>query len=231
MATDFSRLLTLLRKEKGISQKNASIELGVSQALLSHYEKGIRECGLSFVVKVADYYNVSCDYLLGRSPERQGKNITVDSIHDPSTEKEVSNPRNLQTLYNKKILFCSLNVLFDLLAKAGNKRLINEVTSFLSLSIYRMFRVIFRINKQNNNEMFVCPDSLSGAKADALMTINESNANAIANAKFPKTLGKCESVESVAINNKTLENNYPQDKSALLNLIKTCESHFKDIPR
>ncbi|MBD5104133.1 MAG: helix-turn-helix transcriptional regulator, partial [Ruminococcaceae bacterium] len=40
MLNDFPRILTLLRKEKGISQKQAAEELGVAQALLSHYEKG-----------------------------------------------------------------------------------------------------------------------------------------------------------------------------------------------
>ena len=47
----FPRIITLLRKERGLSQKKAAEELQVSQALLSHYEKGIRECGLEFVVK------------------------------------------------------------------------------------------------------------------------------------------------------------------------------------
>ena len=42
MNADFPRILTLLRKERGISQKQAAGELGISQALLSHYEKGIR---------------------------------------------------------------------------------------------------------------------------------------------------------------------------------------------
>ena len=52
MNADFPRILTLLRKEKGISQKTAAGDLGISQALLSHYEKGIRECGLA-VLRVA----------------------------------------------------------------------------------------------------------------------------------------------------------------------------------
>ena len=73
MNTDFPRIITLLRKERNISQKQAATDLGVSQALLSHYEKGIRECGLDFLVKTADYYNVSCDYLLGRCAEPMGK--------------------------------------------------------------------------------------------------------------------------------------------------------------
>ncbi len=63
----FPRRLTEQRKKKKISQKQAAKDLGISQALLSHYENGVRECGLSFVVKAANYYGVSCDYLLGNS--------------------------------------------------------------------------------------------------------------------------------------------------------------------
>ena len=47
---EFNRIIKLLRKERGITQKQAAEDLGVSQALLSHYEKGIRECGLDFVM-------------------------------------------------------------------------------------------------------------------------------------------------------------------------------------
>lgn len=83
MNSDFPRILTLLRKEQGISQKKAAADLGISQALLSHYEKGIRECGLDFIVRTADYYGVSCDYLLGKTPHRQG-----EKLHVPETEEE-----------------------------------------------------------------------------------------------------------------------------------------------
>ena len=43
MSSDFSRTLSLLRQEKGVSQRIAAGELGISQALLSHYENGVRE--------------------------------------------------------------------------------------------------------------------------------------------------------------------------------------------
>ena len=66
--SSFPRNITLLRKERGLSQKSVAAALGVSQALLSHYEKGIRECGLAFLVRIADFYGVTCDYLLGRAP-------------------------------------------------------------------------------------------------------------------------------------------------------------------
>ena len=72
MATAFSNRITALRKERGLSQKEVAMSLGVSQALLSHYEKGVRECGLEFVVRCADYFGVTTDYLLGKEDSKYG---------------------------------------------------------------------------------------------------------------------------------------------------------------
>lgn len=65
MSTAISSRLVSLRKDKNLSQKEAAENLGVSQALLSHYEKGIRECGLDFLCRASTFYDVSTDYLLG----------------------------------------------------------------------------------------------------------------------------------------------------------------------
>ena len=85
MDKNFPIILTELRKEKGLSQKETAAMLGISQALLSHYEKGIRECGQSFLIKVADFYGVTCDYLLGRTKERNELDVIANEIlSDPS---------------------------------------------------------------------------------------------------------------------------------------------------
>ena len=93
---EFNRIIKLLRKERGITQKQAAEDLGVSQALLSHYEKGIRECGLDFVVRVADYYNVSCDYLLGRSAERNGMMLSAEDLPNPDKMKDIENLKKIE---------------------------------------------------------------------------------------------------------------------------------------
>ena len=80
MNNDFPRIITFLRKERGLSQKQVASDLGISQALLSHYEKGIRECGLDFLVKAAEYFEVSCDYLLGRTVQRRLASVSADEI-------------------------------------------------------------------------------------------------------------------------------------------------------
>lgn len=71
MERTFAMRLSELRKNSGTSQKEAAIGLGVSQALLSHYENGIRECGLDFVRRASEYYGVTSDYLLGLSSSKK----------------------------------------------------------------------------------------------------------------------------------------------------------------
>ena len=105
MSSDFSRSLTLLRKEKGISQRAAAKELGISQALLSHYENGIREPGLKFVTRACDYYGVSADYLLGRTLSRDGTTIVdAESLYDYSAEKDNVLRGSIMATLSKKLL-------------------------------------------------------------------------------------------------------------------------------
>ena len=92
MKNSFAVRLSELRRQRGLSQKETSDALGVSQALLSHYEKGIRECGLDFLCKAAAYFDVSCDYMLGVSDSKddfvenfdEGENI-LDSEYRMNT--------------------------------------------------------------------------------------------------------------------------------------------------
>ncbi len=84
MSIGFASKISALRREKKITQKDAAAELGVSQALLSHYEKGIRECNLEFVKKAAVYYNVSADFLLGLSDTKHGNRDIFDEADIPS---------------------------------------------------------------------------------------------------------------------------------------------------
>lgn len=91
MDKNFPIILTELRKEKGLSQKEAAARLGISQALLSHYEKGIRECGQSFLIKVADFYGVTCDYLLGRTKDRNELDVLTNEILNDHSASD-SNP-------------------------------------------------------------------------------------------------------------------------------------------
>ena len=66
-----SERLRELRKEKGLRQEQAAVALDISMSSYCLYEQGKREPTASVIVRMADYYDVSADYLLGRSERRK----------------------------------------------------------------------------------------------------------------------------------------------------------------
>ena len=143
MATDFSRTLSLLRQEAGISQRKAAAALGISQALLSHYENGIREPGLAFVTRVCDFYHVSADYLLGRTASRDGSIIEAAELYDASDEKGTLKGSILATL-QKKLVVNTTGVLFELLGKTGDREAITAAGDYLGDALYQLLRQLYR---------------------------------------------------------------------------------------
>ncbi len=171
MATDFSRTLGLLRQEKGISQRNAAKELGISQALLSHYENGIREPGLLFVAKVCDYYHVSADYLLGRTSSRDGAMIDSAELYDASDEKGTLKGSILATL-QKKLVVNTTGVLFDLLGKLGDREAITAAGDYLSAALYQLLRQVYRRCGGNEDLFAVDSAAFDGGLVTADMEIS-----------------------------------------------------------
>lgn len=229
MNSDFPRILTLLRKERGISQKQAAAELNISQALLSHYEKGIRECGLDFVVRTADFYNVSCDYLLGRSPERTGATLSVDDLPevDVQNEKEPTKPNAALAHLNKKLIANSLHITFDLLGQIGNNNLTEQVSNYLMLNVYNIFRMLYSINPKNESKLFTIPQNVSPSLSLSRMIEAQAAIRAVLDNNENKKENKI-SKENVSISSETLQQDYPLFTSSLLNLIRKSESIIKN---
>ena len=155
MNANFSRVLSLLRQEKGISQRKAAAELGISQALLSHYENGIREPGLAFVAKACDYYHVSADYLLGRTLSRDGAIIEAEELIDASQAKE-SLKGSIMAKLQKKLLVNTTSVLFDLLGQTGSREAVTQAGAYLSSALYQLFRQLYRA--AGGNESYFSTD-------------------------------------------------------------------------
>lgn len=152
MATDFSRTLSLLRQEKGISQRKAAAALGISQALLSHYENGIREPGLAFVSRVCDFYHVSADFLLGRSASRDGSMIDSEELYDGSTEKGTLRGSIMATL-QKKLAVNTTGLLFDLLGRTNDRDAITAAGSCIGATLYDLLRRLYR-SSGGNEDLF-----------------------------------------------------------------------------
>lgn len=56
-----------LRESRGYSQLKVAMDLNMNQNSVSRYENGLREAGYDLLVRFADYYHVSVDYILCRT--------------------------------------------------------------------------------------------------------------------------------------------------------------------
>ena len=173
MSSEFSRTLSLLRQEKGVSQRAAAGELGISQALLSHYENGIREPGLRFVVRACDYYGVSADFLLGRTLSREGNMLTEQDILDAAEPKSTLRGSVLATLQSK-LLSGAVGVLFELLGKMGVKTLINAAAAYLGSAFYQLYRHLYRSSGANEGYFALVPSTCGLGLADADRKLSEA---------------------------------------------------------
>ena len=59
-----------LREQKKISQVKLAMDLGLNQNSVSRYENGERQADYETLIRLADYFDVSIDYLLGRTDNK-----------------------------------------------------------------------------------------------------------------------------------------------------------------
>lgn len=60
-----------LRTDADLSQKQLSEILHISQRSYSHYETGSRNIPIEMLIRLANYYDISVDYLVGRTDKRE----------------------------------------------------------------------------------------------------------------------------------------------------------------
>lgn len=164
---EFSRTLALLRQERGVSQRTAAKDLGISQALLSHYENGVREPGLSFVVKACDYYHVSADFMLGRTLARNGSMLSSAEVLNTAEPGNILQGSVLATLQSK-LLSGAVGVLFGLLGALENKAAVNSAAAYLGTAVYQLYRHLYRYAGANESYFSLDADfgRMDAAQAD-----------------------------------------------------------------
>jgi methanogenic corrinoid protein MtbC1 len=80
----FSKNLRSLRKEANMRQQDLADELGVAQTTIASYEQDQRFPNHETLIEIADFFNVSIDFLLGRD---DSKNLDMNSVADNMAEK------------------------------------------------------------------------------------------------------------------------------------------------
>ncbi len=206
MTNSFARRMTELRRKKGITQKQAAASLGISQALLSHYEKGVRECGLDFLIKAAAFYEVTTDYLLGR---------------------EKKEPKTLTPYQQAGRMFSGAQkVVFDMIAATGDGQLLDQATDFLSLAYYRLYRLLYWGGHPETSP-FTIPAQTYRALADAGMEISEVKLQCVLEGM---DVGQYKRVDpkGLEVDHEELTKTYGKDYLSVLDIISKAESRLKE---
>lgn len=83
---DLGEIIAELRKDKDMKQEELADILNIARPTLSNWENGNRGIDLETLVVIADYFNVSCDYLLGRTKHKYNfaleEKANIDAIMD-----------------------------------------------------------------------------------------------------------------------------------------------------
>ncbi len=218
MNADFARTLALLRQERGISQRQAAQTLGISQALLSHYENGVREPGLNFVVKACDYYHVSADFLLGRTLNRDGATILdAETLCDTAEGQDSVLKGSVMATLSKKLIVNSVGVLFDLLGRLGNKKAIKAAANYLSTGLYTLYRHLRQASPDGNDGFFSISREhfMAGLpRADMILTEMEYTTALYGQRKEPEQFPE--------MSHDALTSAYPGAYQSLLQIVHVC---------
>ena len=119
----FGDILKNLRESKNTTQKDLADHLGITDRNIRYYETGQRMPPTDILIKIADYFNVSVDYLLGRTDIKDPMN-KIESEFNKSFNIEDLSPESQEDL--KK--YIELLKLKDM--QERNSEISDELTSF-----------------------------------------------------------------------------------------------------
>ena len=91
---DFGIILNKLRKNHNLTQKELGDSMGLSKAVISKYENGLGYPSYDILIKFAEYFGVTTDYLLGVT---EGKTVDVSSL----TESQIDTIHKIISEFGK----------------------------------------------------------------------------------------------------------------------------------
>jgi len=119
--TLINKRIKSLRKESGHTQQQLAEKLGIKNQTVSCYESGEREPSYEIILKLADYFNVSVDYLLGRTDVKT-PNIDMIAIHKQTglSEEAIKTLKENYENWPDNTFTKTLNVLIVMLGDDNN---------------------------------------------------------------------------------------------------------------
>lgn len=164
-----------LRKAKGISTVQLGKYLGLTNATITNYENGRRNPTPATLIKLADYFNVTVDYLIGRddnspeaiaaTPHTQLKQLAVTMPATDETSKTVRG-------------FLKFNFWERLQLPKAFRKLLKEHDNVVFLDKYidgndKLYEGYFWLDRSAGDKIAVIGEDLTTLKRDFIATVNE----------------------------------------------------------
>jgi len=212
---EFSAILSELRRKSGENQRQAAAGLGISQALMSHYENGIREPKIEFLVKAAEYYGVSLDYLLGRTVVGMNPFLEEGLPAHSKLDYDFETAERLMEV-SKRVLNTAA-MLLSIAAKIDGTDGIDSAEVFLGASEYYLFRVMRKLADAKGFEFGVEPDGVA------------ARCNVVQGVEIAGMISRRAAKENnFTFDPEALEKRYPGSYKSLMSMIKKIDGMLKD---
>lgn len=160
MAT-FAENITALRKKQNKKRQEVADDLGISRSSLEYYEKNKRKPDIEVLTKIADYYGVSADYLLGRTnAETTDKDLRFICEYTGLSENAISTLCELHAPVNVlNVVPAEIVPLIDFLINDMGVRLTDEGCAYRRLAILpRLSDYLRCVGFGSKQEVFVTQD-------------------------------------------------------------------------
>lgn len=86
----YGERIALLREKYSMTQEELSLKLGITRASLSHYENNRREPSYNTITTIANFFNVSIDYMIGRTENPHRVSEQMSAAHELEEKVEPS---------------------------------------------------------------------------------------------------------------------------------------------
>ena len=131
---EFSKRLIQLREQRGITQQELADKLKITRQSLSLYEKAERTINIELLARIADFFNVSTDYLMGRTDTATMNEDIQTACKITGLSEEAINKfaKILNIIINGGILIVKEE--FLMLLKSINREGMDELINFIERS-------------------------------------------------------------------------------------------------
>ena len=219
-----------LRVERGLTLEQLAEKTHLSKSALGSYEgDNFKDISHYALIELAKFYEVTVDYLLGRSAERNGMMLSAEDIPNPDKMKDNIYHGSVLPTMNKKLISNSLNVLYAKIGQCHSKALTTEVSTYLMMAVAKMFRLLYSAEPHNAASLFSIEPIRWRGCSDAVMRMSEANVEALLTGQDVNGGEGVKDPACLSMTTESLTREFPLYTPSLLNLVKTSETHVKGL--